>query len=108
LKGGQDINATATKGRDYSSIIDEKAIKKKKYIKWGIIGALILIAVILAIVLPITLSNKDNGGNNPPNPPIPPAPPIPDSYNPYTLSKDDVVQGSSTFQCTLKAPTEYN
>ena len=96
MKGGQDINQTATKGRDYSSIIDEKAIKKKKYIKWGIIGALILIAVILAIVLPITLSKKDNGGGDGPTPP-PPGPPIPESYNPYTLSKDDVVLDSTSF-----------
>lgn len=74
---GNDINATATKHRDYSSIIDDKAIVKRKRVKWGIIGALILVAVILAIVLPITLSKKDDNNSNNPDDPIPVPPPVP-------------------------------
>jgi hypothetical protein len=56
-------------------------LRKKKIIKWGLIGGAITIVVVLAIVLPIVLSNK--GGN--PEPPGPPGPdrPFPPAYNPY-------------------------
>ena len=61
-----------------SKINDETAeAKKKKYIKWGIIGGIGLIVIILAIVLPLTL-----GGHK--NPPGPPHPPLPGGVsNPY-------------------------
>ena len=80
--GGNDINVTTTKGRDYSSIIDEKAIVRKKRIKWGVIGLLILIAIILAIVLPITLHKKSHNDD----PDNPPAPPAPTGYNNYKIT----------------------
>jgi len=76
-------------------------MKRKKVIKWGIIGALILIAVILAIVLPLTLSKKDGGGNGPITPVAP-------HYNPYKLSKDDVKDDGSSFSGIIKAPNQYN
>ena len=111
LRGGENINATAIKGRDYSSIIDQKAIKRKKFIKWGIIISLILIAVILAIVLPITLSKNSGGGDNPgpgPDPPTPPPPIIPEHYNPYKVNPSDVASGSSAFSALMKAPSNKN
>jgi hypothetical protein len=68
--------------------------KKKKYIKWGIIGTLILIALTLAIVLPLTLG----GGSSPkPGPdPNPPAPPIEEGVNYYHYT--DVEYGQSNVQ----------
>jgi hypothetical protein len=56
--------------------------KKKKYIKWGIIGTLILIALTLAIVLPLTLGKGK--GPEPTPPPIPPVPPIDQGINFYS------------------------
>lgn len=56
--------------------------KKKKYIKWGIIGGLILIALTLAIVLPLTLG----GGRGPePTPTPPPEPPFDRGINFYKV-----------------------
>jgi len=61
-----------------STIVDDQAAKKKKYIKIGL-GILAGIAVILAIVLPLTLRNPDN-----PRPdPIGPNPLPPGVMNPY-------------------------
>lgn len=71
---------------------------KKKKIKYGIIGALILIAIILAIVLPLTLK-KSGGGNGPP-------PPIPPGFNPYT-AKTVQDQGSNV-SLVLDAADGYN
>ncbi len=65
--------------------------KKKKYIKWGIIGTLILIALTLAIVLPLTLGK---GGNNPDPNPKPPAPPIQEGVNYYHYTDVLVDRGS--------------
>lgn len=62
----------------------QAAAKKKKMIKWGLIGGAIAIVVVLAIVLPIVLSNK---GENPgPGPGPEPVNPIPYIYNPYELT----------------------
>lgn len=47
---------------------DQEA-RRKKYIKWGIIGSIVLIIVVLAIVLPLVLIKK--------NPDVPPGPPGP-------------------------------
>ena len=60
---------------------DDTSQKRKKYIKWGIIAAIILIAVILAIVLPLTLNKNGGGGDD--NGPVP-QPPL-DKLNPYTV-----------------------
>jgi hypothetical protein len=58
--------------------------KKKKYIKWGIIGTLILIALTLAIVLPLTLGK---GGDPKPSPVPPiPGPPFDQGINYYQYS----------------------
>lgn len=55
--------------------------KKKKYLKWGLIGGLLLIALTLAIVLPLTLGGK----NNPDNPTPTPDPPFSTGVNYYML-----------------------
>lgn len=86
---GEKINATQnvtqnqTQGRDYSSIIDKDQMRRKKYIKWGIIGGIALIALILAIVLPLTLKSDGGGGN-------PDTPVIPKHYNPYKVDDKDI------------------
>lgn len=59
--------------------------KKKRIIKYTVIGAIVTIVLVLAIVLPIVLTKKDN----PPSPPIPPQPPV-DHYNPYVVKDADV------------------
>ena len=60
--------------------IDEKAALRKKRIKWGIIGGLILIVVVLAIVLPLTLIHHGDD----PFPPCDPHGPLgPGAMNPY-------------------------
>lgn len=61
--------------------------KKKKYIKWGIIGTLILIALTLAIVLPLTLGK---GGDPKPTPPSPPGPPFDQGINYYHYTDVEV------------------
>jgi hypothetical protein len=58
--------------------------RKKKYIKWGVIGGVILIIVILAIVLPISLGG---GGNKPEPTPGPPAP-IDEGINFYMVQNE--------------------
>ena len=84
-----DINATK-QGRDYSSIIDKEKLAKRKKIKWGIIGLLILIAVILAIVLPLTLKKSGGGGNNDnPDKPI-----VYSHYNPYGTKESTNLQSN--------------
>ena len=68
------------------SVTDQKEIiadadngkeeRRKKYIKWGIIGAICLIVLTLAIVLPLTLGHHDD--------PVDPVVPIvPENVNPY-------------------------
>jgi hypothetical protein len=58
--------------------------KKKKYIKWGIIGTLLLIGLTLAIVLPIVLKK---GGDPKPSPvPPTPGPPFDQGINYYQYS----------------------
>lgn len=66
---------------------DERSQKRKKYIKWGIIGAIIVIAVILAIVLPLTLKKGGGGGDD--NGPVP-QPPL-TKQNPYTVDESKIV-----------------
>lgn len=84
----------------------EADAKKKKYIKWGLIGGAITIVVVLAIVLPIVLSNKSSNPEPEPEP-VPPGPnPIPYLYNPYNVnhshSSEDRVVG------VIYTPYEYN
>lgn len=97
----QPTNINATKqGRDYSSIIDKDKLAKRKKIKWGIIGLLILIAVILAIVLPLTLKKSGGGGGNN-NKPF-----TFEHYNPYKLKVSTELQ--SNVSGTISAPTSYS
>ena len=67
---------------------EQAAAKRKKMIKWGLIGGAITIVVVLAIVLPIVLTRKSGDNPNPPGPG--PGPhvdkPFPDVYNPYNVS----------------------
>lgn len=88
----------STKVNENSVSMDERKLRRKKYMKWGI-GILILIAVILAIVLPISLSKGGGGGGTPT---------ILPHYNPYKLSKDDVVYDQSSFTGVIRAPVKYN
>jgi hypothetical protein len=53
-----------------SSDPEEKAAKRKKIIKWSIIGGLSAIVLTLAIVLPIVLIKPDKP-TPPPHPPLP-------------------------------------
>lgn len=75
------------------------SIKKKKIIKWSIIGGVALILLILAIVLPIVLSNHDK--------PVPPGPVLP-YYNPYVINKEDVKVSPSRITGIIRAPSGYN
>ena len=84
-------------GRDYSSIIDKDQLKKKKRIKYGIIGLLILIVIILAIVLPLTLKK----GDSPYNPPI-----TYPHYNPYSTKSSVFLQ--SNMSGVIQAPDTYD
>ena len=86
----------------------EADAKKKKYIKWGLIGGAITIVVVLAIVLPIVLTNKSSNPEPGPEPePDPPGPPpVPYIYNPYNVShahsSEDRVVG------VIFTPYDYN
>jgi hypothetical protein len=63
----------------------ENEEKRRKMIKWGIIGAVGLIIVILAIVLPLTLGGGgDNPGPKPPPSPVGPTPLPSGLMNPYS------------------------
>lgn len=68
--------------------------KKRKLIKWGVIGGITLIILILAIVLPLTL-----GGDKPSPPPSPVGPPpLPGGLmNPYsTVGAETKASASGT------------
>jgi len=41
---------------------DLKQAKRRKMIKWGIIGTIILVVLVLVIVLPIVLTRSSGGG----------------------------------------------
>lgn len=87
---GKNINpsGSVTIENNLAQLNQEDAdAKRKKYIKWGIIGAVILIVVTLAIVLPLTLGG--GGGDNP----VDPHPPLPAGLmNPY-----NAVPGSAKY-----------
>jgi len=85
----QNINPGGSVSVDAAGLlpgIETPEAKRKKYIKWGIIGGIALIAVVLAIVLPLTLGG--GGGNNGDNH----GPLAPGQMNPY-----DSVQGSEVY-----------
>lgn len=69
--------------------------KKNKRIKYGIIGAAVLVVVILAIVLPIVLSKK-GGGDDPHIDPVRP-PVLPNSTNDYYLDPFGLQNLGSSF-----------
>jgi len=98
LKHDQKVNASD--GNYQTTTIDQGA-KRKKIIKWGIIGAIITIIVILAIVLPIVLIKKDE---NPDNPPVPPVPP---HYNPYQVNNSTIVDSQSGLSGVINAASAY-
>lgn len=91
-----DVNLVASKTGGQT--LDQEA-KRKKYIKWGIIGAIILIIVVLAIVLPIVLTNK-GGGDNPTPTPVPPIPP---GENPYYLDEKDVQNDTYSLKGVIRS-----
>ena len=82
-------------------------MRRKKTIKYSIIGGVVLVVVVLAIVLPIVLLNKKDD-NNPPEP-NPPKPPIPSGDNPYTVDTNTIVdhqisaKGQLNFQTKLSS-----
>jgi hypothetical protein len=65
--------------------LNDSEIRKKKTIRYAIIGGVVLVVVILAIVLPIVLMNKDV--------PLPPGPtpPVPSGDNPYSVDETTFV-----------------
>lgn len=103
IKGGQ-VNLL-----NPSVMIDESEefrdlnsdLKRRKYIKYGLIGGIVLIVVILAIVLPIALSG---GGNEPFVPPKPPL--LPDATNDYFVDSASVSNSSfsESGQIIVKKP----
>ena len=64
--------------------------KRKKYIKWGIIGGIVLILVVLAIVLPLVLIKGGGGGDDNGRKPLPPG-----QMNPYSTVPGSSVRGGS-------------
>ena len=58
-------------------ITDEQRAKKKKIIKWAVIIGILVIAVILAIVLPLTLKSSSDDT-------------VPSGYNPYVADPKSV------------------
>jgi hypothetical protein len=73
----QENETTVHHEEDDSPDMDEK---RRKYIKWGIIGGVVTVCVVLAIVLPLTLG----GGGKPPGPTPPaPKPVVAAGQNPY-------------------------
>jgi flagellar basal body-associated protein FliL len=89
---------------------DEAAAKRKKMIKWIIIGSVLTVAIVLAIVLPITLS-KSSGGDDPDDPPPvpPPEPPLSNEtqYNPYEVVYR-TVDDETNAKGLIKASEPYN
>ena len=75
------------------SDVDERAAKRKKIIKWSIIGGISAIVITLAIVLPIVLINP----KKPPTPPTPPPhPPLPGgASNPYVPVPNSLISDGS-------------
>ena len=103
-KDGELINKTKDQTADD---LNDSTVRRKKTIKYSIIGGIVLIVVVLAIVLPIVLLNKKNDDNPVPPTPDPPKPPIPSGDNPYsvdtnTISDDQIsVKGQLNFQTKL-------
>ena len=75
ISGIQGARTIAT-GSEFFSDEEIARLKKKKIIKWSIIGALAVILLALAIVLPILLTRK-NDHSHP-------------YYNPYNLDPKDI------------------
>ena len=69
---------------------DEKALKRKKIIKWSIIGGIGAIVLTLAIVLPIVLIKPDKPPTPPPHPPLPGG-----ASNPYVSLPNSLVSDAS-------------
>lgn len=80
LKGGTKPNnyIQNSSGGERIGLTDEQRAKRKKIIKWSLIGAIILIIVTLAIVLPLVLKGKEDDTT-------------PTGYNPYHADTKDVV-----------------
>lgn len=96
----KDINPNGSVSLENTPIVnmrndnesEEKAARRKKHIKWGIIGGILLIVVVLAIVLPIVLIKKGGGGGGggDDHGPLPPG-----RMNPYTsIGNMPTVSGS--------------
>ena len=85
-KDGEVINKT----KDHTTDLNDSEIRRKKTIKYSIIGGIVLIVVVLAIVLPIVLRNKKNDDNPPGPTPAPPTPPIPSGDNPYSVDESTI------------------
>lgn len=78
-----------------SNSVEEAAIKKRKYIKYGIIGGIGLIVLVLAIVLPLVLIHHDT--------PVPPNPPLPGgASNPYLNVPNSIMSTTAGTRVTGK------
>jgi hypothetical protein len=70
-----------------------KEMKRKKVIKYAIIGSISLIILVLAIVLPIVLTKGSD--DNPVDPPPKPKPPVlPNSTNEYHVEEASIQIGT--------------
>jgi flagellar basal body-associated protein FliL len=108
----QDLSANddemkVSRTSDVNMVDDEKAAKRKKMIKWIIIGSAITVCIILAIVLPIVLTKSSN-----PDDPVPPGPPpVPpfnfEKYNPYKL-ESSTADSESVYSGRISAAGNYS
>lgn len=86
---------TATEGEDKTKA------KKNKKLLYGIVGGVLVIAVVLAIALPLAL-RSDN--SKPPGPPVDPK--IGD--NPYAVDANSLVIEDYKVQGVIRSPKDYN
>jgi hypothetical protein len=76
---------------------NEAQVKKKKMLKWGLIGGGITIAIVIIIVLSVVLTKKSE------DPPIPPF--FPQGYNLYSADPSAVVDKEDSFSGIIKTKT---
>ena len=99
LNKTQEESDTSIPGSQILPTQDQE--KKKKRIKWILIGVGVTIAVVLAIVLPIVLTRSSG-----PEPYNPPPGPLGDTiYNPYEIKRH--VNKESSVEGLLFAKEDY-
>lgn len=85
-------NVNNTKGQNTTELDNEIQARKKKKIKYGLIGGVALIALVLIIVLPIVLvKKKDDHHDDDHHDDHPPL-----ETNPYSVDKSSIVDNESS------------